>query len=48
MLEAEELMTPGGVGLLREAEDVLAQMAALKLLLKDISAGILTGIKLAL
>lgn len=48
VLEAEEAAAPGSVGLLAEAEGILAQLAAFKLLLRDVSAGILTGIKLAL
>ena len=35
MLEEEEAATPGASGLLREAEDILSQLAALKRLLRE-------------
>lgn len=46
MLEAEEAARPGSVGLLAEAESILAQLAAFKALLKDVSNGIFTGLRL--
>lgn len=46
VLEAEEAARPGSVGLLAEAESILAQLAAFKALLKDVSSGIFTGLRL--
>ena len=44
MLEEEEAATPGASGLLREAEDILSQLAALKRLLREVSDGIFSGL----
>lgn len=48
MLEAEEAVRPGSAGLLAEAESILSQLAAFKVLLRDVSAGIFTGLRLGL
>lgn len=48
VLEAEEAVRPGSAGLLAEAETILAQLAAFKVLLRDVSAGIFTGLRLGL
>jgi len=48
VLEAEEATTPGAQGLRSEADTILQQLDTLKLLIREVAGGVLTGLKIAL